>query len=114
LMIHGGMDAYIKPEMARALFEHASAPKEFWLVEGAKHNQALQVAGEAYRQRILHFFEQHLNGSVAPLEPGQAPQGTREPRAEAPGEDVLRQHNDEHLRRPHGRKATPGSPGGEE
>jgi pimeloyl-ACP methyl ester carboxylesterase len=60
LMIHGGADSYIKPEMARALFERAGQPKEFWLVEGAKHNQALQVAGGAYRQRVLEFFLKNL------------------------------------------------------
>jgi dipeptidyl aminopeptidase/acylaminoacyl peptidase len=60
LMIHGQNDTYIKPEMASRLFEFAGSPKEFWLVENAKHNQALQVAGEAYRQRVLQFFENHL------------------------------------------------------
>lgn len=60
LMIHGGADTYIKPEMARALFDRAGPPKEFWLVEGAKHNQALSVAGDEYRQRVLDFFRQHL------------------------------------------------------
>jgi len=64
LMIHGGADTYIKPEMARALFGKARQPKEFWLVEGAKHNQALQVAGDAYRQRVLAFFEEHLAGAA--------------------------------------------------
>jgi hypothetical protein len=60
LMIHGGADAYIKPEMAESLFKKARHPKEYWLVDGAKHNQALQVAGEEYRQRVLKFFETHL------------------------------------------------------
>jgi fermentation-respiration switch protein FrsA (DUF1100 family) len=60
LMIHGGGDTYIKPDMARALFDRARAPKEFWLVEAAKHNQALQVAGDEYRRRVLEFFERHL------------------------------------------------------
>jgi pimeloyl-ACP methyl ester carboxylesterase len=60
LMIHGGADTYIKPEMAQDLFERAGAPKEFWLVEDAKHNQALQVAGDEYRQRVLDFFQAHL------------------------------------------------------
>jgi alpha-beta hydrolase superfamily lysophospholipase len=60
LMIHGGGDTYIKPDMARALFDRARAPKEFWLVEGAKHNQALPVAGDEYRRRVLEFFERHL------------------------------------------------------
>jgi fermentation-respiration switch protein FrsA (DUF1100 family) len=64
LMIHGGADTYIKPAMAQALFRHARAPKEFWMVEGAKHNQALQTAGEEYRRRVLAFFEQHLADPV--------------------------------------------------
>jgi dipeptidyl aminopeptidase/acylaminoacyl peptidase len=68
LMIHGGADTYIKPEMARALFARARRPKEFWLVECAKHNQALQVAGDAYRQRVLAFFQEHLAGRQADTE----------------------------------------------
>jgi dipeptidyl aminopeptidase/acylaminoacyl peptidase len=60
LMIHGEGDTYIKPEMARTLFAKARAPKELWMVEGAKHNQALLVAGEEYRRRVLAFFQQHL------------------------------------------------------
>src|SRR6185295_6880113 len=43
LMIHGGGDTYIKPEMARALFDMAGEPKEFWMVDNAKHNQAFQL-----------------------------------------------------------------------
>jgi alpha-beta hydrolase superfamily lysophospholipase len=63
LMIHGADDSYIKKPMAQALFDHARPPREFWLVAGAKHNQALHVAGEEYRQRVLLFFQQHLAGS---------------------------------------------------
>jgi fermentation-respiration switch protein FrsA (DUF1100 family) len=65
LMIHGEADTYIKADMARALFTRARPPREFWLVPGAKHNQALQIAGEEYRRRVLEFFERHL----APPEP---------------------------------------------
>ncbi len=60
LMIHGGADTYIKPEMARALFGYAVWPKELWVVEGAKHNQALHAAGDEYRRRVLEFFDKHL------------------------------------------------------
>ncbi|MFO0842863.1 MAG: alpha/beta hydrolase [Gemmataceae bacterium] len=71
LMIHGGQDTYIKPEMAKALFELAAQPREFWLVEGAKHNQALHLAGAEYRDRVLRFFERHLSpcgsGRPAPV-----------------------------------------------
>jgi pimeloyl-ACP methyl ester carboxylesterase len=67
LMIHGGSDTYIKPDMARRVFARAGAPKEFWLVEGAKHNQAIQVAGVEYQERVLQFFLEHLAG----MKPGQ-------------------------------------------
>jgi pimeloyl-ACP methyl ester carboxylesterase len=60
LMIHGGADTYIKPEMARALFDTVRGPKEFWLVDGAKHNQAIHVANGEYQQRVLAFFQRHL------------------------------------------------------
>jgi pimeloyl-ACP methyl ester carboxylesterase len=65
LMIHGGADTYIKPEMAESLFALARAPKELWLVDRAKHNQALQLAPEAYRQRVLAFFGAHLADHTA-------------------------------------------------
>ncbi len=46
--------------MARALFALAGPPKEFWLVEKAKHNQAMHVANGEYRRRVLEFFDKHL------------------------------------------------------
>lgn len=77
LMIHGGADKYIQPQMAQALFERARHPKEFWLVNKAKHNQALELAGDEYRRRILAFFHSHLaqddvtrNGAAQPDSPG--------------------------------------------
>ncbi|HYT92676.1 MAG TPA: alpha/beta fold hydrolase [Gemmataceae bacterium] len=69
LMIHGGADNYIKPEMAEALFERARGRKEFWLVEGAKHNQAFHHANEEYQRRVLAFFETYL----APRSEGDIP-----------------------------------------
>jgi uncharacterized protein len=74
LMIHGGADTYIKPAMAQDLFDLAGEPREFWLVEGAKHNQAMQVANAEYQQRVLAFFRQHLaTSSQAPLKKGTVP-----------------------------------------
>jgi len=64
LMIHGGGDTYVKPEMARALFDLAGPPKEFWLVDGAKHNQSFQLAGDEYQRRVLTFFLEHLGGGI--------------------------------------------------
>jgi uncharacterized protein len=62
LMIHGGADSYIKPEMAKALFAMARDPKEIWLVDKAKHNQSIHLAAEEYKKRVLEFFDQHLAG----------------------------------------------------
>ena len=44
-------------EWAQALFDKAGQPKELWLVEGAKHNQALALANGDYRRRVLEFFD---------------------------------------------------------
>jgi pimeloyl-ACP methyl ester carboxylesterase len=63
LMIHGGNDTYIKPEIAQALFRLARQPKELWLVPQAKHNQAIYLAADEYRQRVLGFFQRHLSGA---------------------------------------------------
>jgi pimeloyl-ACP methyl ester carboxylesterase len=61
LMIHGEGDTYIKPDMAVALFKRAAGPaKTLWLVEKAKHNQALTVAGDEYHRRLVGFFDAHL------------------------------------------------------
>lgn len=62
LMIHGGADTYIKPEMAERLFAEAkrAAKKELWVVPGAKHNQALHIAGDAYHAKLVEFFDRYL------------------------------------------------------
>jgi alpha-beta hydrolase superfamily lysophospholipase len=83
LMIHGEADTYIKPAMAAALYGRAAGPKELWLVEGAKHNGALALAGDAYEKRVLEFFDRHL-GRVQE-ESGEAP---RRPAAGPPGPHV--------------------------
>jgi pimeloyl-ACP methyl ester carboxylesterase len=56
LIIHGEKDSYIVPEIADQLFKRAGEPKEFWLVPGAKHNAAIQVASESYGRRLVEFF----------------------------------------------------------
>ena len=66
LMIHGGADAYIKPEMAETLFRKArSRVKDLWVVPKAKHNQALHIAGAGYTRRLVSFFDAHLSPATA-------------------------------------------------
>jgi len=64
-MIHGGADKYIRPEMAQELFAKAGQPKELWIVDGAKHNQALNVANGEYKRRVCAFFDEHLAQGIA-------------------------------------------------
>jgi uncharacterized protein len=61
-MIHGGGDNYIKPDMARTLYNLAGQPKELWIVDKAKHNQAFHLAHDEYKRRVLAFFDEHLAG----------------------------------------------------
>lgn len=66
LMIHGGSDTYIKPAIARNLYEKVRGPKEFWLIEGAKHNQAIHAAADEYHRRVVQFFHDHLAPASQP------------------------------------------------
>ena len=72
LMIHGEGDTYIKPEMAKALFERAKGPKDLWLVPKAKHNQGLHLAADEYHRRLVEFFDAHLGGVEKPAAASEA------------------------------------------
>jgi len=66
LMIHGANDSYIKLEIAQGLFRLARDPKELWVVDGAKHNQAIAIQPEKYQKRLAEFFTRHLAPMPAP------------------------------------------------
>jgi pimeloyl-ACP methyl ester carboxylesterase len=68
LMIHGQKDAYIGPDIARALFDHGREPKEMWLVPGAKHNRCRECQPDAYAARVTSFL-----GQFAPRRPIESP-----------------------------------------
>ena len=57
LMIHGGRDTYISPEIARRLFLAGNGPRELWLVADARHNRCRECEPEAYAARLLGFLE---------------------------------------------------------
>jgi pimeloyl-ACP methyl ester carboxylesterase len=59
-MIHGEKDSYIRPSMALALYNCAKEPKDFWLVSGARHNQAIELAQKEYTERVREFFDGYL------------------------------------------------------
>ncbi|MCS6866210.1 MAG: alpha/beta hydrolase, partial [Gemmata sp.] len=67
LMIHGEADTYIKPDMARKIFDRATGePKKLWIVPKAKHNQALHVAGAEYHRMVVEFFDRFLAEQLEP------------------------------------------------
>jgi abhydrolase domain-containing protein 17 len=56
LFIQGDHDEIIPPRLCQALYAAAQSPKEFWVVEGAGHNNILEIAGPQYRQRLEMFY----------------------------------------------------------
>ena len=59
LSFHGDRDEIIPLRLGRRLFETAPEPKWFVEVPGAGHNDLVETAGSAYRER-LHEFYGHL------------------------------------------------------
>ncbi|WPD20217.1 alpha/beta hydrolase [Thermaerobacter composti] len=63
LLIHGTADTVIGPHHSRHLqivAERSGVPVELWEVEGAGHVKAYATAPDAYRQRVVAFFDDHL------------------------------------------------------
>lgn len=63
-MIHGEKDTYIRPTMAEALFKKSNTrnggERALWLVEGARHNEALAKKSEEYSRKVCAFLDQNL------------------------------------------------------
>ena len=62
MFIHGARDSYIRPPQAELLHRVAAEPKFLWVVPGAKHNQAVLIAPQAYADRTIAFFRKYLAG----------------------------------------------------
>jgi pimeloyl-ACP methyl ester carboxylesterase len=59
LMIVGGRDTYVLPEISETLFERfPQATSRRWLVKTAKHNMAREVDPEEFDRRLVDFFSQ--------------------------------------------------------
>jgi len=57
LVVHGSNDNLISPELGRALYERAAAPKRFVLVDGGSHHNTNAVGQAQYRQALAELFE---------------------------------------------------------
>jgi len=60
LMIHGTVDNVIPFWHGEKLYHVASAPKEFYIVKNAGHNDVVVAAGEEYWQTIANFVRQNI------------------------------------------------------
>jgi uncharacterized protein len=56
LVVHGSEDSLIRPELGRALFEKATAPKRFVLVEGGTHFSTSGRGMGQYREALRDLF----------------------------------------------------------
>jgi fermentation-respiration switch protein FrsA (DUF1100 family) len=56
LFMQGDHDEIIPPRLAQTLYAAAEAPKSFWVIEGAGHNDIVETAGQRYRQRLEKFY----------------------------------------------------------
>jgi len=61
LLIHGEEDPYTSTEEVRAMFAAADEPKDLWVVPGAGHRNVDEVEPEAYKEKVIGFFDRWLN-----------------------------------------------------
>ncbi|MGH9721963.1 MAG: alpha/beta hydrolase [Bryobacteraceae bacterium] len=66
LVMHGDRDEVIPYDLGRDLFDAANEPKSFWTLQGAGHNDLLDVAGESYRERLVQFYKAVVVSGQAP------------------------------------------------
>jgi fermentation-respiration switch protein FrsA (DUF1100 family) len=60
LIMQAGADEMVPRDSGWRLYEAASEPKELWAVPGVAHVDFRQALPEAYKRRVISFFDQHL------------------------------------------------------
>ena len=60
LFIHGTEDAFVSPDMLPRLCDACAAPREWLLVPGAGHGDALYRDPDSYWERVDQFLEHYL------------------------------------------------------
>ena len=76
LVVHGTLDSLIRPELGRKLYDAATVPKMFVLVEGGSHHSTNSVGEAQYRDALRQLFRMdpaaRLAAHAAP-QPAAAP-----------------------------------------
>jgi uncharacterized protein len=57
LVVHGGLDTMVHPDLGRALYERAKQPKRFVLIDGGLHHTITATNAAAYRQAVAELFD---------------------------------------------------------
>ncbi|HUR88108.1 MAG TPA: alpha/beta fold hydrolase [Ramlibacter sp.] len=56
LVVHGDSDNLIDPQLGRRLYDEATGPKRFLLVEGGSHHSTMSMGFDQYRQALAEMF----------------------------------------------------------
>jgi fermentation-respiration switch protein FrsA (DUF1100 family) len=62
LVVHGSDDSLVPSRLARALYDRATAPKRFLLVEGGTHWSTSWRGADQYRAVLQEFFGLKIGG----------------------------------------------------
>jgi len=92
LVVHGANDSLINPTLGRKLYEAATVPKQFVLVEGGSHHSTNSIGQVQYSTALSQLFRMTPPSAgadtleaVAPAErPAEVPVRPREVRGTAP------------------------------
>jgi uncharacterized protein len=64
LMIHGKLDTTVQATLGRTLFDAASEPKQWLLIENGKHSDLHIADSVSYQGGIQNFKKQHILGKT--------------------------------------------------
>jgi len=56
LVVHGAQDRLIPSDLGNRLYEAATGPKRFMLVEGGSHHSTMAVGLDRYREALGELF----------------------------------------------------------
>jgi uncharacterized protein len=65
LMLHGGLDTTVPPSLGNKLFAAANAPKQWLVIQNAKHSDLHEAGGEAYQAAVQGFTNLYVLGLQA-------------------------------------------------
>lgn len=59
-IIHGKRDSYIDARHAKWLYDRIRSSKQIWIVEGARHNEAVRREPDEYKKRVSAFLKEYM------------------------------------------------------